>query len=262
MRRGLIVIAIFLLAGGAVNVVVAWGCALWSDLPLGKQYMAPTPTELAWWRAHAPPVIDSDPIVVGLKASPGLTVRQLSGLRHNPAVDIEPAITNSGEWFRASIIASDLSWDHVARTFAGWPFRSLSGDRWQGQDFAMDVPDPDDRRYALLFDSLPRPGDEYRAAIPVSRGRPSGNRTGLLPLRPEWPGVVANAVVYGAALGILAATLMVLRRFVRVRRRLCPACRYPMGESALCTECGNPLPKRAGANQSLQLPSRSSSGGA
>ncbi len=36
-----------------------------------------------------------------------------------------------------------------------------------------------------------------------------------------------------------------LRRFLRVRRGLCPKCAYPMGESSVCTECGRALPKRA-----------------
>ncbi len=36
-----------------------------------------------------------------------------------------------------------------------------------------------------------------------------------------------------------------LRRFLRVRRGLCPTCAYPMGESAVCTECGRDVPKRA-----------------
>ena len=36
----------------------------------------------------------------------------------------------------------------------------------------------------------------------------------------------------------------VLRRFVRVRRGLCPACAYPVGPSGACSECGKPLPGR------------------
>jgi hypothetical protein len=252
VRRRLITIVIFLLAGAVVNVGVAWGCALWSDLPLGRQYAAPSPSEAAWWKAHAPAVIGSDPIVVGLKAARGLTVKQLSGLRHNPGAEIEAEITKSGEWFKVTIIATDprvptmLRWDHVVRAFAGWPFRSLGGDRWQGGPSASpDFRDPDKRRYLLLDDSLPRPGDVYRSAVPISRGRPPGGRAGLLPLRPVWPGFAVNAAVYGAALWVLAVAVVGLRRFGRVRRRRCPACGYPIGEAAVCTECGKPLPKRA-----------------
>ncbi|MHC4128032.1 MAG: hypothetical protein ACYSWT_12940 [Planctomycetota bacterium] len=241
---------ILLLAGALVNAAVAWACALWSDLPLGKQFTAPTPSEAAWWQAHAPAVIGSDPIVVGIKAGRGLTVKQLSGLRHHPAVDIDPQISNSGEWFMATVIASDppvapLRWDHVTQTLAGWPFRSLSGDRWQGGDMAFTIRDPDERRCALQRDSFPRPRDVYRAAIPVPRGRPTDSPGGLLPLWPVWPGFAVNAVLYGAALSVLAAALAGLRRFIRVRLRRCPACAYPMGDSPVCTECGQPLPRRA-----------------
>ena len=35
------------------------------------------------------------------------------------------------------------------------------------------------------------------------------------------------------------------RRFSRIERGLCPKCGYPMGESAVCTECGKTLPRRA-----------------
>ncbi len=34
-----------------------------------------------------------------------------------------------------------------------------------------------------------------------------------------------------------------LRRFIRRKRGLCPACGYPTGESAVCSECGKVLPK-------------------
>ena len=256
MKRHPLFAVIFLFTGALVNAAVAWACALWSELPMGKQYAAPSPSEAAWWKAHAPAVIDSDPIVVGLKVGRGLTVKQLSGLRHHPAVDIEARITNSGEWFRASIIASDppvnamLRWDDVVRTFAGWPCRSLSGHRWQRGSFALDLREPDGGWYTLQPDALPRPGDVYRSGIPVSRDRPTGIRAGVLPLRPVWPGFAANTAVYGAALSLLAAALVGLRGFDRVRRRRCPACAYPMGDSPVCTECGKPLPRRAVAYHS------------
>ena len=34
-----------------------------------------------------------------------------------------------------------------------------------------------------------------------------------------------------------------LRRFLRTRRGLCPRCAYPVGESAVCSECGRELPR-------------------
>ncbi len=64
----------------------------------------------------------------------------------------------------------------------------------------------------------------------------------LLPLRPTWPGFPVNTLFYAAILWLLIRGPFVLRRFLRVRRGFCPKCAYPMGESAVCTECGKPLP--------------------
>ncbi len=64
-----------------------------------------------------------------------------------------------------------------------------------------------------------------------------------LPLRPVWPGFAVNTSFYAAILWLLIPGPFVLRRLVRRRRGLCPKCAYPMGESEVCTECGNELPR-------------------
>ena len=64
-----------------------------------------------------------------------------------------------------------------------------------------------------------------------------------LPLQPIWPGFIINTLLYAALLWLLIYGLA-LRRFLRLRRRLCPRCAYRMGESAVCTECGTELPER------------------
>ena len=61
---------------------------------------------------------------------------------------------------------------------------------------------------------------------------------------PIWPGFAINTIFYAAILWLLAWGASVLRRFLRLRRGLCPKCAYPMGESSVCTECGNALPRR------------------
>ncbi len=74
---------------------------------------------------------------------------------------------------------------------------------------------------------------------------PSESRMRYLPYRPSWPGFALNTLFYATVLWLLIPGPFALRRFVRVRRGLCPACAYPMGESAGCSECGKPLPARA-----------------
>ena len=61
-------------------------------------------------------------------------------------------------------------------------------------------------------------------------------------LRPTWPAFAINTIFYAALLGLLIYG-PALRRFLRVRRGLCPKCAYPMGESAVCSECGQALPR-------------------
>ena len=69
-------------------------------------------------------------------------------------------------------------------------------------------------------------------------------RVGFVPLRPVWPNFAVNTLFYAAILWLLIPGPFVLRRFIRVRRGLCPACAYPRGESDVCSECGKALPAR------------------
>ncbi len=68
--------------------------------------------------------------------------------------------------------------------------------------------------------------DELRAALPIV---------------PVWPGFAINTVFYAAILWLLFAAPGWARRRIRVARRQCPACAYPIGSSDVCTECGGPV---------------------
>jgi hypothetical protein len=63
----------------------------------------------------------------------------------------------------------------------------------------------------------------------------------ILPLRPLWPGFAINTVFYAAILWMLFAAPGMIRRRRRIKRGLCAACAYPVGESDVCTECGRPV---------------------
>ncbi len=69
----------------------------------------------------------------------------------------------------------------------------------------------------------------------------------ILPYEPIWPGFAFNTIFYAAILWLLIPGPFTLRRFLRLRRGLCPACAYQMGESGVCTECGVELPSRPAA---------------
>ncbi len=67
------------------------------------------------------------------------------------------------------------------------------------------------------------------------------NKRFVVPLRPLWRGFAVNSIFYAALMWLPICGPFLVRSWVRVRRGLCPKCAYPMGESAVCTECGKAL---------------------
>jgi hypothetical protein len=68
----------------------------------------------------------------------------------------------------------------------------------------------------------------------------------MLPTRPIWPGFAINTAFYAVILWLLFAAPFALRRRRRMRRGLCPASAYPVGDSEVCTECGKTVNTRIG----------------
>jgi hypothetical protein len=67
----------------------------------------------------------------------------------------------------------------------------------------------------------------------------------VLPVLPLWPGFAINTLFYAVIVWLLFAAPFALRRRIRIRRGLCPACAYPIGDSEVCTECGKTVNARA-----------------
>ena len=177
MRRHLLIVAIFLLAGAVVNVGVAWGCALWSPV-LKTEWIDKDQT----WARHRAWGIGWSAISQPLPLGSSTTIEA---------------------GFPLACVGGDYIWmphggfgGYDTRFLIGWE----RGERW---------PKP------------PRP----------------------FPLRPIWPGFAVNTLCYAAILWLLILGPFVLRRFIRMKRGLCPACAYPMGESNVCSECGRALPQ-------------------
>jgi hypothetical protein len=115
---------------------------------------------------------------------------------------------------------------------------------------------PGGLRYLIETEyGLPQRGLSAEASNPLSTRTPAWSvpapswmpwmqgRT-YLPLRPLWPGFAINTMFYAAILWLAFAFSLTLRRFIRARRGLCPACAYPVGASEVCTECGNAVTVR------------------
>ncbi len=141
-------------------------------------------------------------------------------------IDDEPTYLTWGIGWRA-ILQPDLHGDN-ATIEAGLPLPSVGGEYgsvgWVSRSY-----------YTRFLIGWELQGKRY----PKPR-RP-------FPVRPLWIGCAINTLFYATLLWLLIPGLFVLRRFVRVRRGLCPKCAYPMGESAVCTECGRELPQRVRA---------------
>lgn len=69
----------------------------------------------------------------------------------------------------------------------------------------------------------------------------------LLPTRPILSGFVLNSLLYAAVLWVVFVGVPASRRYIRLRRGLCPRCGYPIGASDRCSECGAALPRAAAA---------------
>ncbi len=104
----------------------------------------------------------------------------------------------------------------MGRLRTGWPMRSMEGARWENKDGVS------------LYRGAVEYGGDFAANLHI------------FPLRPFLPGFVFNSLFYGAALWVLIPGLFALRRQIRRRRGLCPACGYDLrhGEHEACPECG------------------------
>ena len=206
MKRHVFIAAILLLGGAVMNVAAAWGCAMLSPhSPAGMvvvNFFGPDPPE------------------------PDQSQRQWWA-KHRPhhfpdgtegVLDVGVLIPGVSE----VILVRGLSfggseWD-AFRHRAGLPARSLEAREWSS---LRDGWEKEEGWLSLVG---------YR-----------------VPLYPIWPGFAVNTLFYAVVVALLCLVVrtgyvVVFRYLTRSRRGLCPKCAYPMGESAVCSECGKTLP--------------------
>ncbi len=248
MKRPLLIIAIFLLAGAVVNVAVAWGCAVWVS------YSTP---ELQFVGAH--PHSFADRVVFDVFHSFGSEFVQpalddhlgFHAGRNADHVYLEwprfwPRFTDWSQGRTLGPIEDRWTSQIKAEEARGWPMLSLSWHYWV---LRVDASSDSDSTTRSLRYGWPLGGTRVVQYNPVSTIfvnvslREIDER--ILPYRPIWIGFTANTLFYASLLWLAIPGPFVLRRFLRLRRGLCPTCAYPMGESFVCTECGCELPKRA-----------------
>ena len=241
MKRVALTIVVFVLLGAVVNVGVAWGCAVW--IPATGPYIGEVRrasllevesdgTWLFWaldrfeqsgavfylshWDTRSDRIDCGEITTQSTYLRPSELAPSWAGLRTPPATDDEIRDLHPYGWP-----------DHQIRRVNayGWPFISM----WQ--DFVY---------------TGGGYGSTLVRGLQLAFLPPDGGLARAVPLRPIWPGFAVNTLLYGTLFCLLICLAIAVRRFLRLRRGLCPKCAYPMGESAVCSECGNELPKQVG----------------
>ncbi len=220
MKRRLLIVAVFLLAGAVVNVAVAWGCALCVDVHDVGTYVG-TGRNPAW-------VTTEDSWTLDIWSCPG------GMLIHSQ---------------RAGIFRPSPEQPFPGHLLPYWSNLAIPGDKYASGASNFEKHFVEVHGWPLLALrcelSLTAPGviSVAVSAIETPWNWKSDSRPRSLPFRPIWPGFAVNSLVYAVVLWLMICGLVALRRFVRVRRGLCPACAYPRGESDVCSECGKALPE-------------------
>jgi hypothetical protein len=237
---------LLLIVGGAiVNVAVAWGIVLkhgsledsfgslvkvmWtSRRPLADD-------ESRWYSTHEL-----------LASSPSMTaVARTASVRGTPTAADERA----AGWFQTiyieeyhgsggqstsirmpngrvvqGVTGGVTTFTTLHRIECGWPLRSMSLTGWGAM----------------------RPGPKIESGwrLPNLFGRVTQSRSHVVPVKPSMPGFAINTLFYAGILWLLFAAPFALRRRRRIKRDLCPACAYPVGDSPVCTECGKAVRRK------------------
>ena len=227
MKRRLLIVAAFLLAGAVVNVAVAWVCAvsiclskpgpslrvvkavLWELEPDGNWrfwIIVRTKNQGVWcdyshWDIRSGNIDHRQEIEPSTDLRPDELAPSWASLRTPPDTDYASRLVHAFGWPVVSM------WRDYGRSGVG-------------------------NRKVLLH------------GLPVTFLPPDGAFQRAVPINPIWPGFAVNTTFYAAILWLLICGPFVLRRFIRVKRGLCPACAYPRGESDVCSECGKAIPSR------------------
>jgi hypothetical protein len=202
MKRRALHIIVLLLLGAIVNVAVAWGYwipRMWvSSRFIRGDEKLDPQATLELWRRYALPHWVMPP------THGHRILHALFSVEHV-------------ERYIESLDRTNPTLLSVSHFKYGWPCRSMHG-------FSYSEKLERTKRYAIT--------------LVIERGDIYHERKAMIALMPLWPGFAINTIFYAAMLWVLCFAPGKLRRTIRRRRGLCPACAYPVGASPVCTECG------------------------
>ena len=215
MKRLAARVLVFMVIGAVINVVVAWACV--AAARASTNHPAEPDRHDRRWALDMPEGYrDSSAVLTVSRAHFGVS-------------RVSWFVMLNGE--RTAGESSELKGE---RTYSvnfvdgGWPMRSL----WY-RTFGTE-PGPPHPEGVMAW---VRRGVRLTAVTPGVRMYPM-----VLAIAPLWGGFAVNTLLYGAAVAVPVMLPRAVRRAVRRRRGQCEACAYPVGASAVCTECGKPIP--------------------
>lgn len=127
----------------------------------------------------------------------------------------------------------EIMYKRHSRIDAGWPmcsFRGFVSGGLKGPFNSKQVPP--------LYKQLPQ---HELGVIAIERSVSNTTMNRYLPYMPIWFGLIVNTLVYAILILAIMWILLTVRAMRRLRRNLCPHCKYPIGVSDVCTECGYDL---------------------
>ncbi len=205
MRRRLLTILLFLLLGAVVNVGVTWGCAVENQDKLTTMLTHP-----AWSPRRS---IEYRGWTLCVQSRAG-SVRAVAEKSYSSSASFAVAVPNGA--FPSWVSISELPY-LAPRAYPSGIVEGLC-----------------DLAHGFPAVSMWHPFTTHTEVWPAAGSWHF--RQWHLPLNLVWPGFAINTLFYAAILWLLIPGPFALRRFLRLRRGLCPKCAYPMGESAVCTE--------------------------
>ena len=234
MKRRLLTIAIFLLAGAVVNVAVAWVCsAVVKPATKSIRFIAErvgSPEIREFWLVR-------EAAGVGVRYVAYTRTHAAGWIRGSFELEVEDYLRHHPSWAPWPPDPRPALYETTLFVAAGWPFEGAVVASCSDYDFRWVEP-----RTVAARARPARVGQWSHAVVLQKQNGPFTAR--VLPFGLIWPGFTINTLVYSIMLWLLIAGPFVLRRVIRIRRGCCPKCAYPMGESAVCSECGQDLPKR------------------
>jgi hypothetical protein len=207
-RKTISRVAMLLVVGVALNVGLAWSCALWSPLGASRHSQVGHPLERGRWAI----VAETRAFGCDLVSREDLTTL-IKSLGANPT----------------AVNEADSAWLECR---AGWPLRSFYGrrDLLAGAAGSTLVEPP-----CQTPTLPPTAAGFFSSTKPVGRG---------VPLEPLPLGLVTNVLLFAGVAGAVLLGPSAARRRWRRRRGCCIACGYQLAGLIKCPECSAPRTAR------------------